>query len=77
MLICFKLSFRLAVALELTSIEMGPNLICLDECTSGLDSNSSRIVSMFSCVQSSITVHFLLSVFRSFPHCTNWHSLTH
>lgn len=37
---------RLAVALELTSIEMGPNLICIDEPTSGLDSNSARIVSV-------------------------------
>ena len=35
---------RLAVALELTSIEM-PNLICIDEPTSGLDSNSAEIVS--------------------------------
>ncbi|XP_027202263.2 uncharacterized protein LOC113796233 [Dermatophagoides pteronyssinus] len=34
---------RLALALELTSIQM-PNLICIDEPTSGLDSNSSRLV---------------------------------
>ncbi|OTF74825.1 ABC transporter sub-family G-like protein, partial [Euroglyphus maynei] len=34
---------RLALALELTSIQM-PNLICIDEPTSGLDSNSARLV---------------------------------
>ena len=38
---------RLAVALELTSIEM-PNLIQIDECTSGLDSNSAEVVSTTS-----------------------------
>lgn len=37
---------RLAVAIELTSLQM-PNLICIDECTSGLDSNSAEVVSTF------------------------------
>ncbi|OTF75332.1 hypothetical protein BLA29_000466, partial [Euroglyphus maynei] len=34
---------RLALAMELTSIRM-PNLICIDEPVSGLDSNSARLV---------------------------------
>lgn len=66
---------RLAVALELTSIEMGPNLICIDEPTSGLDSNSARIVS----IMASFSLKYNLTHFfadRLYRHCINWPSLT-
>lgn len=66
---------RLAVALELTSIEMGPNLICIDEPTSGLDSNSARIVSIMASFSLKYNLtHFLAD--RLYRHCINWPSLT-
>ena len=45
---------RLALALELTSVRM-PNLICIDEPVSGLDSNSAHLVLL--CLQRYIARH--------------------
>ncbi|KAH9505948.1 ABC protein, sub ABCG [Dermatophagoides farinae] len=45
---------RLALAMELTSVRM-PNLICIDEPVSGLDSNSARLV--LRCLRQFIARH--------------------
>ncbi|KAH9501554.1 uncharacterized protein LOC142597725 [Dermatophagoides farinae] len=45
---------RLALAMELTSVRM-PNLICIDEPVSGLDSNSARLV--LQCLRRFIARH--------------------
>ncbi|KAH9512085.1 ABC protein, sub ABCG [Dermatophagoides farinae] len=45
---------RLALAMELTSVQM-PNLICIDEPVSGLDSNSARLV--LQCLRRFIARH--------------------